>query len=586
MKKNEKKQDLQVKEPAPVMEDRTFQAIRLLDISVNPLNPRKNFSGPKYDELLASVKKKGVLIPILVRPLPSGSPTPYEIIAGERRYRVSCDLAKNNGGMQDSIPALIQEMSDDDAFDVMTIENLQRADLTPLEEARAFKIYLDKKGMEALPDLAERVGINPCYIRRRTSVLGLPEEILEAWEEGHLHYGHLDQFIRISDTKQLEELFSNTISYGWAVKYIKDRIDGQSPKISKALFDKKTWGCANCLKNTDVQRNLFGDDIGEKSLCLDPKCFKEHQGVWIYENWAKFKSSRSLKTNGARFREDVNYDRYEVIYNKIKEKCLGCEFFQSLVNVDGAVSVKETCIGDKSCFNELYRGKTTTTKQKQNPDEPRVSWHGEYFREEFYKDRLPELVQAIPSDGENVLRLLLLCLLETHSGAAYLFGKKYPNGKNIDMWDISSGTRSWPIIEGMDIVQLRSILHELALSIVMDHGTTRPQTRRKIAVYLGSDLQSEWKMTQEYLDKKTTKEIHAIAEQFGLWKDEKAKAYLYETLGVKRDRFDLCKKGDLVKIILESGMDLSGMVPKEILGDQANVRYPASMREEMGDDDE
>ena len=65
-------------------------------------------------------------------------------------------------------------------------------------------------------------------------------------------------------------------------------------------------------------------------------------------------------------------------------------------------------------------------------------------------------------------------------------------------------------------------------------------------------------------EKKTTKEIHAIAAQFGLFKEDKAQAYIHETLGKKRGRFDLCKKGELVKVILESGIDLAGKVPAEI----------------------
>lgn len=72
-------------------------------------------------------------------------------------------------------------------------------------------------------------------------------------------------------------------------------------------------------------------------------------------------------------------------------------------------------------------------------------------------------------------------------------------------------------------------------------------------------------MTKEYLGKKMTKELHALAEKFGIFNEDKAKAYLYETLGGKRDRFDLCKKTDLIKIILESGVDLAGKVPDEIL---------------------
>ncbi|MBN1547435.1 MAG: ParB/RepB/Spo0J family partition protein [Syntrophaceae bacterium] len=545
---------------------RTFEQVGLLDISVNPLNPRKNFSGPKYDELLASVKAKGVLVPIMVRPLPVGSPTPYEIIAGERRYRVSCDLARNNGGMEKSvIPALIQELSDDDAFDVMTIENLQRADLTPLEEAQAFQLYLEKKGIEALPDLAERVGIKPCYIRRRTSVLGLPEKILTAWEEGKLQYGHLDQLIRISDQEDLEEAFIRAHQWHWTVKQVKDHIDGKSPKLSKALFDWKKSECATCHQNTNIQRSLFGDDIAEKSLCLNPKCFKEHQQVWIKENWSKFKSSRDLQTNGATFQGDVDYNQYETIWKKMQPKCRDCDHYQALIHIDGSIWQKAACLGEKKCYREQYDPKSANDGKEKDPNAPRVSWHGEFFREEFYKARLPELMTALPSDDDKVLRILLLSLLETHHGAAHVFREK----NEMQCWEYDAARYYWPKLEKMEGPELRSVLQELSLIVLMDKETTRPDTRRSVAVHLGSDLASEWKMTKEYLDKKTTREIQAIAEQFGIWKDEKALAYLSETLGKKQDRFDLCKKGELVKIILESGIDLSGKVPSEILAEKS-----------------
>jgi hypothetical protein len=130
------------------------------------------------------------------------------------------------------------------------------------------------------------------------------------------------------------------------------------------------------------------------------------------------------------------------------------------------------------------------------------------------------------------------------------------NGKR-STWGWDHSRRSWPVLERLQVSKLCSILQEFSLLILMDPGTTTPHTRRKVAIHLGSDLSTEWRLTKEHLDKKTTREIHAIAEQFGIFKEDRAKAYLYETLGKKRDRFDLCKKAELIKVILESGVDLA-----------------------------
>ena len=558
-------------EAAEVAGPRTFQEVSLAAIAVNPLNPRKNFSGPKYDELLASVRAKGVLVPVLLRPKKAKQGKEYEIIAGERRFRAALEVAKGNGGLEKAtIPAIVQDMSDDAAYDCMTIENLQRADLTPLEEARAFKLYLDRKGPDALQDLAERIGINPCYIRRRTAVVGLPENILAAWEKGKITYAHLEQLIRLDEVKMLE-WFQKIGSWGMTAKQLKDHLDSETPKLSKALFSRKEAGCEECQKNTDVQRRLFGDEIGSKALCCGPECFSEKQTAWIRGNWEKYKATRGLTTNGFRFTTELEYDQYQHMWSKTtKAKCKKCEHLVSMIRPDGDVGNEVVCIGAKSCFNALYRENSVEAKKAADPNAPRVSWHGEFYREEHFRARIPELVTALSVDDEKVLRIQLLALLETHQGAERVFGQKY-DAKNVvkHKWcetvSYSAGECAWAIIETFDAPKLKAILQELSLLIMMDCGATTAPTRRKVAEHLGSDLSKEWRITKEYLDKKTTKEIHAIAEKFGLFKQDKAKTFLYEKMLKKRDRFDLCKKGELVKVILESGLDLAGIVPDEIL---------------------
>lgn len=142
----------------------SYQDVELSRIKANPMNPRKHFGGPKDDELVASIRSKGVLQPIVIRPKGKD----FELVAGERRWRAASAVAKENGGLAGTtIPAMVRELTDDEAFDVMTIENLQREDLSEREEAEGFKAYLDRKGEDALPDLSSRTGIDPRYIRRR-----------------------------------------------------------------------------------------------------------------------------------------------------------------------------------------------------------------------------------------------------------------------------------------------------------------------------------------------------------------------------------------------------------------------------------
>jgi ParB family transcriptional regulator, chromosome partitioning protein len=195
------------------MNERIFEDVSLYVLQPNPNNPRKNFSGHKFDELVSSIKKVGVIEPILIRPkVIEHTRAQYEIVAGERRWRASMLIDMGNDcSAAGTIPAIIQEMTDDEAFDLMTIENLQREDLTELEEAQSFKIYLDKKGKDALPELAERTGIKPSYIARRMAVLTLPDKVLKAWDAGKIKYGHCEQLVRVKDKKTILQYLEQII---------------------------------------------------------------------------------------------------------------------------------------------------------------------------------------------------------------------------------------------------------------------------------------------------------------------------------------------------------------------------------------
>ena len=151
-----------------------FELIPLTEIVPSSMNPRKDFSGPEFDQLCASINSVVVIEPIIVRRL-NGKKGPFEIVAGERRFKASVKL-----GLP-TIPAVVRELSDEAAYDFMLIENLQRADLTELEEAQSFKAWADKhKGDGAVKELGEKTGIRPPYIRTRIAALTLPKPVLEA----------------------------------------------------------------------------------------------------------------------------------------------------------------------------------------------------------------------------------------------------------------------------------------------------------------------------------------------------------------------------------------------------------------------
>lgn len=128
------------------MTAKDFKQLELSKLKPNPWNPRdeEDFKGDAFHGLVESIKKVGVMQPILVRPLKKDS---YEIIFGECRWRASCEVAKANGGIKKgTIPAMVREMTDDEAFDACVVENLHRKDLSYLQEARMFKAWAERYG--------------------------------------------------------------------------------------------------------------------------------------------------------------------------------------------------------------------------------------------------------------------------------------------------------------------------------------------------------------------------------------------------------------------------------------------------------
>ena len=559
--------------------DQAYRIVPLDEISPNPWNPRQVFVGKEFDELVGSVAAKGVLAPIMLRPVEGKAP--FQIVAGERRWRAMCKVAEQNGGRESgSIPAVIRDLTDDEAFEITMIENLQRQDLTELEEAESFGKYLDRKGMEALPELAERTGIHPRYIRRRVAVLALPKKALNAWNKGDLKYGHLEQFTRLKNKKEIDQYVQMIIRFngGMTVRELRKRIDDTSPQLGWAKFDTEKAGCLQCRQNSDVQKNLFGEFAEmNKTRCLDPACFKQRQNNHINKNWKKSGYYKKHHTTGFRFRMDLNWDDYSCFYhNPGRDKCRSCANFVTLIDLDGTVDEGKVCIGDKGCFNKVTAtGPKNTPKKKQDTGGPRVAWHGEHFREEFYNEQLPMRFEKLPADDPRVVQFALISLLDSNRDLRTWFSLRHGLGdarkiaeeapERLEWWCVEIKAAA-EVVFRMDFDQVLVELKEASLQVIL-MGPFGPDGRRQVGDYLDIDLKAEWRITKEYLDKKVIKEILAMGEEFGVFENPKAQAFLYEALGKKRKAFKNCKKSELIRVFLESGVDLAGKVPAEILAE-------------------
>ena len=173
--------------------------IPVSDIKPDPRQPRRHFGASELEELAASIKEHGIIQPILVDEVAAGG---YQIIAGERRWRAAALLKLP------TVPAIVKILPERQELEVALIENLQRADLNPLEEAFAFKRLIEEFGLTQ-EQVAQKVGCSRPVISNTIRLLALPEEIQQALVEGKINYGQARALLAITNkTEQLEILSS------------------------------------------------------------------------------------------------------------------------------------------------------------------------------------------------------------------------------------------------------------------------------------------------------------------------------------------------------------------------------------------
>lgn len=196
-------------------------------IEPNPDQPRMVFDVDALHELAASIREHGVLQPILVRPLGENR---YQLIAGERRWRASreANLA--------TIPALVEEIDDDTALEISIIENLQREDLSPLEEATMFDRMVHEHGY-SIRKLAEKLGKDKGYLENRLRLADAPEEIRELVSLRKDTVSHAYELLKVADPKKRKKLAAQVASGELSLVKLREKIEGRRGRVAAAGRD-------------------------------------------------------------------------------------------------------------------------------------------------------------------------------------------------------------------------------------------------------------------------------------------------------------------------------------------------------------
>ena len=233
-----------------------FKIVQIKDIQKNPYQPRKEFSEEKIQELAQSIKENGLIQPIIVRKSPVLG---YEILAGERRYRASIAAGLSE------VPVIVKQLSDQDMMLHSIIENLQRENLNPIEEAKAYQSLIDKSFTHT--EIAEKMGKSRPYITNLVRLLGLPKHILTEVESGKLSQAHARLLIQLSSDRQ-DTLLHRIQTENLSVRQVEQILQKskKSSKKEKDHFVKEEEQKLKKILGLDVQISLQKKDSGKISI--------------------------------------------------------------------------------------------------------------------------------------------------------------------------------------------------------------------------------------------------------------------------------------------------------------------------------
>ncbi|MBC1967398.1 ParB/RepB/Spo0J family partition protein [Listeria welshimeri] len=232
--------------------EETVQNIAIKEIKPNPYQPRKIFDTKAINELRDSIKIHGVLQPIILRNAKKG----YEIVVGERRFRAAKEAKLKE------IPAVVRDLTEEEMMELSVIENLQREDLSPLEEAESYQ-FLMKKLSLTQAKLAERVGKSRPYIANFVRLLTLPEEVQVMLRDGSLSAGHGRVLLGLKLKKNIIPIAKKAVAQGLTVRQLEDVVNNLNDNVSRETI--KPARVPIFIRESESQlRDKFGTAVSIK----------------------------------------------------------------------------------------------------------------------------------------------------------------------------------------------------------------------------------------------------------------------------------------------------------------------------------
>lgn len=370
----------------------SLQMIPLSSIELLPGNPRQSGDPKKFAELVSSIKQSGVLQPILVRKikLETSSKAKFQLIAGERRVHASEKL-----GLKE-IPAQIKTMTEAEALSARLVENLQREDIHPLDEAEGFLRFKEEMRLD-VRGIANRVGKDARYVARRLALTNLIAEAQEDFRKERITLGHALELSRLAPEIQAEAIGAcyesksvpkkqgegytykpdktrpaKSVQYlqNWLSQHVHLNLQNAPFKLDDSRLREDGLTCLNCPQRSGHDKLLFAD-IKSNDTCLNPLCFqgKLQKLIQLTQTGIAEKQGKPAKLissyYGTRASEEtvLGRDKYLLLQTKADR----CEFAEQAVVMDGSDIGKAKWIcSESSCKDHLGKVREVTRTYSNN----------------------------------------------------------------------------------------------------------------------------------------------------------------------------------------------------------------------------
>ncbi|MFA6054061.1 MAG: ParB/RepB/Spo0J family partition protein [Thermodesulfovibrionales bacterium] len=532
----EKQETKKKKMPAPEQTMKAIDIVQGLQLiackSIGPskLNYRKRFNVQAIAELTESVRSKGVLQPILVRPDSSNT---FEIVTGFRRH-----LASKNAGIE-FIPCIVRDLSDEDALEIQIIENDQREDPNPIDQAEGYN-RLIQMGKHTPETLADKLHKSIPYVIGRLKLAGLSDDAKEALIEEKIAIGHAFIILRLGDEKEQAELLKQIIEHELTVSMAKDSLDDFSKRINKAVFDATE--CMTCPYCSSNQAVLFPELEKADAECMDRSCFlskeKKHYEVIINEARKKgfkvildkkevdkltsysAKTSKEIRCPSANMKKQ-NYYGSAVIPKRYKSECMLCTthhayfVYEEKADYQGFIELKfgEICL-NKSCLNAMNSPKNGSSPDDNGDfsgvgDSRSSTGNNAWFKAQECRNRfLVKTLSPIISESDTLqkrLQVLVLlnklCYCDVKKRIVNDFGGKYVSHFSLE--------KEYNYAKAIAPGSLDDAIRELTLVLIPE---TNPEALLGMTAEAGIDMTKDFGVDEEWLKGNTKDQLTRFAK--------------------------------------------------------------------------